>query len=223
MAGEDAGPRRVRLWDLPVRIVHWSFVLLMPALWWTWRAGRMDLHQTLGHILLALLLFRLFWGVAGSAPARFASFVSGPRAVLAYARGRRARPLLGHNPIGGWSVVALLSLIALEVAAGLFTQDTDGIESGPLARFVTYEQADSARFWHGLVFDALVVLIAVHVAAILFYRLVKRDDLVTPMLTGRKAVEGDIAEPAFVPAWRVAAGAAGAGLIAFWVSKGCPL
>ena len=223
MPHEGAGPRRVRLWDLPVRVVHWSFALLIPALWWTWRAGRMDLHQVLGHVLLALLLFRLFWGFAGSGPARFASFVRGPRTVIAYARGRRGGARLGHNPLGGWSVVALLSLIAVEVAAGLFTQDTDGIESGPLARFVSYERADSARYWHGLAFDALVVLIAVHVAALLFYRLVKRDDLVTPMLTGRKAVEGDTAEPALVPAWRAAAGAAGAALIAFWVAKGCPL
>jgi cytochrome b len=217
-----AAPRRVRLWDAPVRIVHWSFVLLIPALWWTWRQGRMGLHETLGYVLLALLLFRLFWGFAGSGPARFASFVRGPRAILAYLTGRGARTL-GHNPIGGWSVLALLGLMLAEVAAGLFTQDTDGIESGPLTRLISYEQADAARGWHRLGFYLILAMVAVHVAAILFYLVVKRDNLVAPMITGRKAVDADEPEPALAPAWRIAAGALAAGLIAFWVAKGCAL
>jgi cytochrome b len=220
---EGGAPRRIRLWDLPVRIVHWSFVLLIPALWWTWKHDRLALHETLGYVLLALLLFRLFWGFWGSGAARFRSFVRGPRAVLAYLTGKGRTPILGHNPLGGWSVLALLALMLAEVAVGLFTQDTDGIESGPLTHLVSYEQADAARTWHGLAFDLILVLVAIHVAAILFYLLVKRDNLVGPMVTGRKSVGASQAEPASAPAWRIAAAAAAAGLIAFWVSKGCPV
>lgn len=220
MADEALG---VKLWDAPVRIVHWSFAILIPALWWTWKTDRMPLHETLGYILLALLLFRLFWGFAGSGPARFASFVKGPRGVLAYLRGKRREPVLGHNPLGGWSVLALLGLTSLEVVLGLFTQDVDGIESGPLTHFISYDLAEAARRWHGLAFDALVVLVCVHVAAILFYLLVKRDDLVGPMVTGRKRVAAEVEQPSVAPPWRLAAAAAGAAALAYWVSRGLPL
>lgn len=223
-AGEGEGTRSLKLWDAPVRIVHWSVALLIPALWWTWKAGRMGLHETLGYVLLALLLFRLFWGFAGSSTARFTSFVKGPRAILRYLSGKGCAPVLGHNPLGAWSVVGLLALMLAEVALGLVTQDIDGIESGPLTRLASYEQADAARYWHGLLFDLLAGLVALHVAAILFYLVVKRDNLVGPMLTGRKRVaEAPAAPPVFAPAWRIGAGAAGAGLIAWWVSAGCPL
>lgn len=222
MADEARGVK-VKLWDAPVRIVHWSFVLLIPALWRTWKADRMPLHETLGYILLALLLFRLFWGFAGSGPARFASFVKGPRGVVAYLTGKRREPVLGHNPLGGWSVVALLGLTTVEVVLGLFTQDVDGLESGPLTHFVSYDRAEAARHWHGLAFDALVVLVCIHVAAILFYLMVKRDDLVGPMVTGRKRVDREAAPPRFAPPWRLALGAAGAAALAYWVSRGLPL
>src|SRR6476619_4857997 len=90
---------RVKLWDLAIRLVHWSFVLLLPALWWTWKQGDIATHKLLGYVLLALLVFRIFWGLAGSDTARFTGFVRGPGAVLAYVRrlfSKEAEPVVGH-------------------------------------------------------------------------------------------------------------------------------
>lgn len=177
----DARAARVRLWDWPVRIVHWSFVALVPGLWLTFRAGNMNLHERLGFVMLGLVLFRIYWGFVGSSTARFASFVKGPVSVATYIRGlfgKAGEPVVGHNALGGWSVVVLLSLLAIQVGLGLFAQDTDGIVSGPLTHYVSYDAADTARDWHELVFNILLVFIGLHLAAILFYAVVKRDNLV---------------------------------------------
>jgi cytochrome b len=213
----------VKLWDLPVRLVHWSFVLLLPALWWTGEEGELELHRTIGYVMLALVLFRLVWGVIGSGTARFANFVRGPGAVLRYLRGERDGPALGHNPIGALSVLLLLSLLAAQVGAGLFAQDVDGIESGPLAYLVEYETADLAREIHHLLFNVLLAVIAVHVVAVLWYRLVKRDDLITPMVTGQRTFDPPVEPPAAAPAWRGLVLAVAVGAIAWWVSLGAPL
>lgn len=216
----------IKLWDWPVRIVHWSLVLLMPALWWTWKSNQMFLHERLGYVTLALLVFRLFWGLFGSEPARFISFVKGPRAIAGYLRklfSKGGEPSVGHNPLGGWSVIALLSLLVAEVGIGLFTQDTDGIESGPLARYVSYDFADGARHWHGQVFDILLAFIALHLLAIGFYLVVKRENLIGPMVTGRRRLDGSVRAPTFAPWWRIAVGAALGLGVAWWVSLGAPL
>jgi len=130
-------------------------------------------------------------------------------------------PVVGHNPLGGWSVLLLLGALATEISLGLFTQDVDGIESGPLTYLISYDHADAARHWHGLVFDLILWLIGIHIAAILFYAVFKRDNLVGPMVTGRRRHAGDtLPEVRFAPAWRgflIAAIAAG---FAYWVSRG---
>ena len=213
----------IRLWDWPVRLIHWSFVLLLPALWWTWKKDHMLTHELLGYIALALLLFRLFWGFFGGETARFARFVKGPRAIAAYVRGRSG-PVVGHNPIGALSVLLLLGLMIAQTVSGLFTQDDDGIESGPLTHFISYDQADTARGWHSLFFNLLLAMVALHLCAILFYALVKRDNLVGPMITGRKRWKGVTpSAPAHAPLWRIAVGTVIAAGIAWWVSKGAPL
>ena len=143
-APAPAGPARAMLWDLAVRLIHWSFVALLPALWWTAEHDAIALHKQLGLILLAVLAARLLWGVVGSESARFARFVKGPRAILAYLRGK-VKPAAGHNPLGALSVVALLGLLVAEVALGLITQDVDGIESGPLNHLVSFDVAEQAR------------------------------------------------------------------------------
>ena len=212
----------IRLWDWPVRLIHWSFVLLLPALWWTWKKDDMPTHELLGYIALALLLFRLFWGFFGSETARFTRFVKGPSAILSYVRGTSG-PVVGHNPIGALSVLLLLGLMAAQLVSGLFTQDEDGIESGPLTHLVSYDQADAARGWHSLFFNLLLAMVALHLCAILFYLVIKRDNLVGPMVTGRKRWKGaSAAAPAHAPVWRIAVGAVFAAGIAWWVSKGAP-
>lgn len=210
------------VWDLPVRLVHWSLVILLAALWWTWHSGRTPLHEKLGYITLGLLFFRMIWGFFGSSTARFTHFVRGPRAIAAYLRGGSPASV-GHNPLGAIAVLLLLGLMIADAGFGLFAQDVDGLESGSLAKFVSYDTADWARSWHALLFNVLLAVVAIHVLAILFYLLVKRDNLVAPMVTGRKTIEREVGEPAMAPAWRALASAAISAAAAWWISTGLTL
>ena len=209
------------LWDLPLRLIHWGLVALMPALWWTAEHDEIALHKLLGLILLALVAARLLWGVVGGETARFARFVKGPGAILAYVRGK-AKPGPGHNPLGGLSVLAMLGLLTAEMALGLITQDVDGVESGPLNALVSYDVADGARHLHGLGFDLLLVLIALHLGAIAYYRVVRRDNLVVPMVTGRKMLGEGVPPPAMVPVWRAFACVGAGAALAWWLGAGAP-
>ena len=193
--------RRVAVWDLPTRLFHWALVLLIPALWWTGEEHMHDWHFLLGEVTLGLLLFRLFWGLLGSSTARFAGFVRGPRAILAYLRGDRPAGI-GHNPLGALSVLALLFLLANVVGLGLFATDEDGLDPAPLAHFVSYDSARILTERHEQVFWILVGFIALHLAAILYYLLARRDDLVTPMVTGRREMPAGGGEMTGAPLWR---------------------
>ena len=220
--GPESAPA-VALWDLPVRAIHWAFVLLLPVLWWTGEEGEIELHKTIGIVMLGLLIFRILWGFVGSSTARFANFLRGPAAVLGDLRNTASGPVVGHNPVGGWSVVALLLVLLAQVAFGLFAQDVDGIESGPLSYLVDYDSADAAREWHHLVFNVILGLVALHVIAILYYLFRRRDNLIAPMISGRRTFAEPVEAPRLAPAWRVAACAAVAGAVAWWVSLGAPL
>jgi cytochrome b len=218
----EKGTQSIELWDLPVRLVHWSLVGLLPALWWTWRSGQTALHETLGYITLAVLIFRLYWGVAGSMTARFSQFVKGPRQIAAYLRGSSSAHI-GHNPLGALSVLLLLGLMIAETGFGLFAEDVDGEESGALARYVSYETADWARNWHAWLFDLILAVVAIHVFAILYYLLVRRDNLVGPIITGRKRFDGDVLAPRMAPAARAVVGVVLSAAIARWISRGFEL
>ena len=219
----EGGPApRIRLWDLPTRLVHWGLVLLLPSLWWTWRSGNTLLHEKLGYVTLAVLLFRLYWGVAGSTTARFAQFVKGPRKIAAYLRGTSPLPI-GHNPLGALAVLLLLGLMLAEVGLGLFAQDVDGEESGALARYVSYDTADWATNWHAWLFDLLLIAVAIHVLAILFYLVVRRDNLVGPMVTGRKELAEDLPEPKMASIGSALVGGILSAAIAWWISRGFTL
>lgn len=209
-----SGAPKVRIWDLPVRLFHWAIVLLIPTMWWTAEQEKTELHILLGQIMLGLLLFRILWGVLGSSTARFSGFVRGPRKILVYLRGARAG--IGHNPIGALSVLAMLAALAVQVGLGLFASDKDGLYQGPLSYHVSQETAETLTERHETWFYVLLALIVLHLAAILYYRLVKREDLITPMVTGRGAAAGeDGAAMTPAPWWRfpvAAALAAGATL-----------
>ena len=179
---------RVRVWDLPTRLLHWSFAVGVGFSWWTAETGRLEWHRWCGYTLLALLLFRVYWGFVGSSTARFAQFVRGPRAVLDYLKGRWA-PAAGHNPLGALSVLALLGLLMLQVALGLFAVDVDGIESGPLSLYVSFDTGRACAEWHEGVFNVLMALIVVHVLAVLYYRFARRQNLVAAMFTGHRRFE----------------------------------
>jgi cytochrome b len=210
---------RVRIWDWPTRLFHWLLVVLIPLQWWTAEQDMMEWHMLLGTLVLGLLLFRLMWGIVGSSTARFGNFVKGPRAVVSYLSGRAAH-VLGHNPLGGWSVVAMLGLLSLQVGLGLIASDEDGLNSGPLSHLVDAERSEAAAEWHHELFDVLLVLIGLHVAAILFYALFRRQSLIGPMLVGSgKGPQGGVEmEPA--PIWRFFIAALAAAGVAFWIYKG---
>jgi len=182
----------IRVWDPAIRLFHWLLVVLIAFSWWSGEQHDMESHRLSGYAILALLIFRLFWGLAGSRTARFARFVSGPGAVAAHVKriGRRDdHGADGHNPLGGWSVVAMLLALVTMATAGLFASDVDGIESGPLAIYVSFDQSRFAAELHEIVFNLILALTALHVLAILFYLVWKRQNLMRPMITGGRPVK----------------------------------
>jgi cytochrome b len=193
----DSAPARVRVWDVPTRIVHWSMVLLFAFSWWSAEKGELQWHRWSGYSLTALVLFRLYWGFFGGSTARFSQFLRGPRAVVGYLRGAPvAAP--GHNPVGAWSVVLMLALLATQIALGLFAVDVDGIESGPMSSLVSFETGRVAAEWHETVFNALLAIVAVHVLAALYYLVVRKQDLIGAMFTGKRTLDGS--QPGLAPA-----------------------
>ncbi len=177
-------PDSLRVWDLPVRLFHWSLLAGLVALYVTQALGRMELHARVGEAVLALVLFRLLWGLMGSQTARFRDFVGGGRTALAYLRQGRS-PSAGHNPLGGWMIVALLGALLVQAGLGLFAND-DILFEGPLAHLVSGDTSSLLTHWHGLLFKILAGLAALHVAAVLAHWFGKGENLILPMLTGRK-------------------------------------
>jgi cytochrome b len=201
---DDAAPlpmtnstdQAIRVWDLPTRLFHWLLALcVLGAVGSAWVGGNaMVWHFRLGYCVLGLLGFRLVWGLVGGRWSRFASFLYAPATVLRYLRGER-RPGehldVGHNPLGAFSVFALLGLLALQVGTGLVADD-EIANVGPLNRFVESSTAASATSWHRTGGQWLIVaLVALHVAAIVYYLVRKRQNLVKPMLSGDKPLPAD--------------------------------
>jgi len=179
--------QRIRLWDLPTRIFHWSLAILVLAAFVSGKIGgnAMDWHGKFGLTILGLLAFRLVWGIVGSTYARFASFFPTPASVLAYLRGQWRG--VGHNPLGALSVFGLLGLLAFQVASGLFSND-DIAFRGPLYDLIGKALSDRLTGLHKLSVNALIALVVLHLAAILYYTRVRKDNLLKPMLTGWREV-----------------------------------
>jgi len=212
-----------RVWDIPVRLTHWLLVLLLAFSWWSAEEGRLDWHRLSGYALLALVVFRLCWGLVGSDTARFGRFLRGPTAIGAYLSklgSKEREPVVGHNPLGGWSVLAMLLLLAAQAVLGLFAIDVDGIESGPLAYFVNFDEGRLAAGVHELVFNVILALVALHLIAIAFYAVFKRDNLIGPMITGVKAIEGAPSAPRMAPLWLALLVLAAAVTLVYTVSQG---
>ncbi len=188
--------RPVRVWDLPTRVFHWSLALAVMVQVVTGRIGGGALvwHIRLGLFILALLAFRLVWGLVGGRWSRFGSFVYAPATVWRYLRGAH-RPQehleVGHNPLGSMSVLAMLLLLSLQVATGLVADD-EIATTGPLNRFVANATGLAATAWHkGLGKWLLVGLVVLHVAAIVFYR-ARGTNLIAPMVSGDKPLGGTV-------------------------------
>jgi len=220
----DTPPERLRVWDLPTRLFHWSLVLCMGAAFVSAQSGSYTaqrVHYLCGYAVLVLVGFRVVWGFAGPRYARFSQFLRGPGTTLRYALGLlgRATPAgapgyPGHNPLGALSVVALLGACGMQAVSGLFSKD-DIASEGPLARHVSDALVDRFTGVHDAGQTVLYGLLALHLAAIVFYRWVKRENLVSPMITGDKLVPRGLGAAAAQdrPLWPRAALVLGASLL----------
>ncbi|MCW8329965.1 cytochrome b/b6 domain-containing protein [Photobacterium sp. SDRW27] len=179
------------IWDGFVRGYHWLQAGSIVGLWYTGTEGLMDWHFAIAYLMLALLLSRLIWGVIGSETARFRHFIHSPSAVLDYLRslhGKNTPPAqhLGHNPAGGYMVLMFFVLLSVQLTTGLFAND-DIISEGPLAMYVSSNTSSYMTYIHAINFNLLLAAIGVHLAAILLY-LIKKENLIKPMLSGRKVI-----------------------------------
>lgn len=180
---------KVRVWDLPTRLFHWSFAVCCVALVVSGQFGdgAMVWHFRLGYAVLSLLLFRLVWGFMGGRWSRFSTFVVGPTAIGRYLQGRgTALQSVGHNPLGALSVLALLGFALLQVATGLFSDD-EIATNGPLAKMAPSMWVGRATHYHSAVGKyILIALVLLHVAALVFYRVRHKKKLVLAMVVGDK-------------------------------------
>lgn len=196
MTEAAAETTKVRIWDLPTRLFHWALVVCVVGAVASAKIGgnAMVWHMRLGYAILALLLFRAVWGLIGGRWSRFANFIYGPAAYLRYLRGRPGaedRFEIGHNPLGALSVLLMLGWLAVQVGSGLIADD-EIATTGPLVRFVTMETSLAWTSHHKELGQAGVfALVALHLAAIVFYRL-RGKNLVLPMLTGDKALTAQV-------------------------------
>lgn len=187
--GREHG-RVVQVWDLPLRIFHWSLVIAITAAYVTGEFGGSQWahwHGRIGAFVLALLVFRLIWGIIGTHHARFRSFVPTPGRIVAYLRGSWEGA--GHNPLGALSVLALLLLLAAQVLTGLFSND-DISFAGPWSNWIDKTTSDWLTGWHQQLFNGLAGLVGLHLVAILFYFVARRQNLVAPMITGERVLAG---------------------------------
>lgn len=186
------------LWDIPTRIGHWVLVACLPLSWWSAQSQNFQLHQWLGYTVITIVCSRIVWGFVGSRHSRFADFLVGPGTVLAYLRGLGGGSV-GHNPLGGWSVMAMLGLLLVQGVSGLFNSD-DILFSGPLYYAAGTPFRDAMGQVHDIAFNALLAIVALHILAVLYHQLRLREPLLQAMLRGSAARrEGRVAP---VHLWR---------------------
>jgi cytochrome b len=181
------------LWDIPTRVFHWMIVCCLPLAWWSAEEERYDLHQWTGYTVLVLVLTRIVWGLVGSRHSRFSDFLVGPRAVFAYLRGQH-RTVVGHNPLGGWSVVLLLTLLLLQAVSGLFNSD-DVLFSGPLYFWASGDFRDAMGVVHDVAFNALLALVSLHIFAVLYHQFRLKEKLLQAMVRGAADGREGLARP----------------------------
>ena len=200
---------RVKVWDLPTRVFHWLFAGTVLAQFATaWLGGdAMFWHVRLGYAALALVIFRLYWGFFGSETARFRHFLRPPPEVIAYARAliRRQPPEVpGHNPMGGWAVLAMLLAVGAQALLGMFSNDDIMIE-GPLYGLVDKSTSDALTGWHKTGAVVIMILVGLHLAAIATHEWLFRERLVPAMVHGAKPLQQPVTVK-LVPVWRAIPG-----------------
>jgi cytochrome b len=220
-AGMSGTTRLVRVWDAPTRLFHWAIALLVGFSWFSMHESWMELHFLSGYTILALLLFRLVWGFIGSDTARFGRFLASPAAAfrhLAHIHRREPDAEIGHNAAGGWMVLLMLALLLVQVGSGLFAND-DIMNEGPLAHLVGKSRSDWFTNIHSINFTLIEIAVAAHVVAVLAYAVLKRQDLVRPMVTGSKRLPAGLRAPRMASLWlAIAVLAVAAGCVALLVN-----
>ncbi len=210
--------KTVTIWDLSTRLFHWLLVTLFGLSWLSAELGGnwMIWHTRLGFLAAGLIIFRIIWGFIGSDSSRFTHFIKSPSTVIAYLKGEGQRDYNTHNPAGALSVIALLGLMLLQVATGLFTNDDIFIE-GPLAYLISYDAQLEMTELHETIFNLLMLFVSLHVAAIIWYQRFKGEKLVQAMVHGKKESEEEAPQlRGGIPLYfAVTAGAAVSALL-FW-------
>ena len=184
----QSNDNQIRVWDLPTRLFHWLLVALIIASYVTYEMSYMEWHMRSGLTILSLVLFRVIWGVIGSTTSRFSHFLKGPGTVRQYLNEHGSAPWYGHNPIGGWSVVAFLCVLLIEATLGLFSNDEFYFE-GPLVQYIDHDLSDQLSGYHEFSFNILMALVVIHICANLYYLYKKNNNLIKPMISGRRAKE----------------------------------
>ncbi|KMT65048.1 cytochrome b/b6 domain-containing protein [Catenovulum maritimum] len=180
--------KKVKIWDGATRFFHWALVLNIFAAWYTIENRLIDLHEIFGHCLIALLVFRVCWGLFGSSTARFKHFIVHPIVAFRYLKQSlrlQVHHEVGHNPAGGWMIIIMILVIGFQVISGLFSNNDLGF-SGALSDYVSKDMSDTLTQLHGINFDILLAIIWLHLVAVFFYVLVKKDNLIKTLLTGKK-------------------------------------
>ncbi len=179
----------IRIWDLPIRLFHWALVACIIASIISVNIGgnAMQWHAYCGYTILALLIFRIIWGLLGSTHARFANFVPGKAALVGYLSGK-SKAVLGHNPLGALSVLGLLGVLLLQAITGLFADDEIAFQ-GPFAKYVSETVIGIFSEVHEANANLMYGLIALHLAAIFYYQKIKGENLIKPMFTGDKEID----------------------------------
>lgn len=210
----------MRVWDGPVRLFHWVLLVLVATSWLSVEVfNSMRVHMLAGEAVLALLLFRVVWGFIGSETARFSHFLGNPFYAVTHLKQMRVREpdiQIGHNAAGGWMVLAMLLVLLGQAATGMLASDEESFVEGPLNHLVGGAWGAWALAQHKLLFTVIQVLVVLHILAIVSYAVLKRHDLVRPMVTGKKRLPAAARQPRMRSPWLALAVLALAGL-AVWM------
>ena len=179
------------MWDIFIRFFHWLLVICFIGAYYSAEFDNIETHALWGIAIFCLLIFRILWGIIGSQTARFSHFITTPRHIVNYIttlKNPNTKPSFGHNPLGGISVIAMLSIFLIQTITGLFSND-DIIFYAPFSSLVSEKTSSMLTNWHKINFNIILFLIITHISAILFYNFYKKNDLITPMITGKNTQE----------------------------------
>jgi cytochrome b len=178
-----------RIWDLPIRLFHWLLLVCIVGSFASINLSDefVQWHAYFGYSILILLIFRIIWGFVGSTHARFSSFIPSKKTIFDYLQGRSPQ-VLGHNPLGAVSVFALLFALSIQVFTGLFIDDEVSFQ-GPLEKYVSSSVSSFLSEIHEVNQVVILALIVIHIAAIIFYKKFKGEDLIHPMISGDKEID----------------------------------